>query len=228
MIKIVLKIGGSLGHCRDLSGLVSGLAKLGPRHKILVVPGGGVFADAIRDYDRRFGIDESASHWMAILAMDQYGHLLSSLIPNSEIVQGLADARKVLAEGRVPVLLTYNLLFQTDALPRSWDVTSDTIAAWAAGLAGAQQLILLKSVDGLFSGDPLHGADAELLRTINLDQLAVCKGVDRYLASILNKNDLEMWVINGKYPGRLAQLLSTGITQGTCLLRSDFSSAQPV
>ena len=222
MIKIVLKIGGSLGRSNRLADLMPRLSELAPMHGILVVPGGGVFADAIRNYDQQFGLDKHASHWMAILAMDQYGHLISSLMRNGEPVQGLADARKVLAQGRVPVLLPYHLLYQSDAIPNSWDVTSDSIAAWVADLTGAQQLILLKSVDGLFTGDPGNGADVELLQTINLKQLAGCKGVDRYLVSILSKNDLEMWVINGNHPKRLSQLLEMGSTRGTRLLRSVF------
>jgi aspartokinase-like uncharacterized kinase len=222
MIKTVIKVGGSLGQSHKLADLMLGLAELGRRHKILVVPGGGAFAGAIRDYDRRFGIDTDASHWMAILAMDQFGHLISSLIPNSELVQGLADARKVLTAGRVPVLLTYNLLFQTDALPRSWDVTADSIAAWVAGLSAAQQLVLLKSVDGLFNDDPCSHAKVDLLEKIDSNQLIRCKGVDRYFASILKKHRFDVWVVNGKHPERLTQLLDTGVTKGTCLLRSDF------
>lgn len=222
MIKTVIKVGGSLGQSHKLADLMLRLAELGRRHKFLVVPGGGAFASAIRNYDRRFGIDTDASHWMAILAMDQFGHLISSLIPNSELVQGLADARKVLTAGRVPVLLTYNLLFQTDELPRSWDVTADSIAAWVAGLGGIQQLILLKSVDGLFTDNPGSLAKIELLKKIDLNQLIRCRGVDRYFTSVLKKYKLDMWVINGKYPERLAQLLDTGGTKGTCLLQSDF------
>lgn len=222
MIVTVLKIGGSLGRSGNLADLMPTLSELGPRHGILVVPGGGVFADAIRNYDQQFGLDRHASHWMAILAMNQYGHLISSLIPNSELVQGLTDARKVLGQGRVPVLLPYKLLYQSDAMPRSWDVTSDSIAAWVAGLAGARQLILLKPVDGLFTGDPGDDADVDLLETIDVKQLADCRGVDRYLASILSKNGLDMWVINGEHPKRLSQLLEMGSTKGTCLLRSVF------
>ncbi len=222
MIKTVIKVGGSLGQSHKLADLMLRLAELGRRHKILVVPGGGAFASAIRNYDRRFGIDTDASHWMAILAMDQFGHLISSLIPNSELVQGLADARKVLTAGRVPVLLTYNLLFQTDELPRSWDVTADSIAAWVAGLSGAQQLVLLKSVDGLFNDAPCSHAKVDLLEKIDSNQLIRCKGVDRYFASILKKHRLDVWVVNGKHPERLTQLLDTGVTKGTCLLRSDF------
>ena len=221
-METVIKVGGSLGQSRKLADLTARLSELGRRHKILIIPGGGAFADAIRDYDRRFGLNGDAGHWMAILAMDQYGHLISSLIPDSELVQGLSDARKVSASGRVPVLLTYNLLFQADALPRSWDVTSDSIAAWVAGMAGARQLILLKSVDGLFTDNPCSSATVELLEKTSLNQLIRCSGVDRNFASILRKYRLDVWVINGKHPERLTQLLDTGGTKGTCLLRSDF------
>ena len=220
-METVIKVGGSLSQSRKLADLMARLSELGRRHRILIVPGGGAFANAIRDYDRRFGLDKDASHWMAILAMDQYGHLISSLIPDSELVHGLADARKISASGRVPVLLTYNLLFQADALPRSWDVTADSIAAWVAGLAGAQQLVLLKSVDGLFNDDPCSHAKVDLLEKIDSNQLIRCKGVDRYFASILKKHRLDVWVVNGKHPERLTQLLDTGVTKGTYLLRSD-------
>ncbi len=220
MMKTVLKIGGSLGLSSKLKERIQGLSELGPKHGILVVPGGGVFADGIRHYEQSFGLDRHASHWMAILAMDQYGHLISSLIQNSELVRGLTDARNVLARGRVPVLLPYSLLYQSDAMPNSWDVTADSIAAWVADLSGARLLILLKSEDGLFTGDPGKDADVELLDTINIEQLSACRGVDRYIATILGENQLDMWVINGKHPQRLSQLLEKGCTKGTHLLRS--------
>lgn len=221
MIQTVVKIGGSLGQNHTLRGLMSKLVELGRKYKMIIVPGGGAFANAIREYELRFGLNPDAGHWMAVLAMDQYGHLLSSLVPGCEPVHCLADARKVLEAGRVPVLLTYNLLFQTDELPRSWDVTSDSIAAWVAGVAGARQLVLLKRVDGLFTADPEANANAALLDKISFKQLMGCGGVDRYFAVILKNKRMDVWVINGKYPERLKQLLDTGITKGTCVLQSD-------
>jgi aspartokinase-like uncharacterized kinase len=222
MIKAVLKIGGSLGRSHKLSDLMPQLAGLAPRHGLLVVPGGGILADAIRHCDQQFGLDRHTSHWMAILAMDQYGHLIASLTPNSERVVGLTDARRVLAQGKVPVLLPYTLIYQSDQLPHSWEVTSDSLAAWVAGVAGAQRLILAKCVDGLFNGDPGNNANVELLETISLEQLADCQGVDRHLATILGKNGLDMWVINGNHPERLSQLLEKGRAKGTRLRRSFF------
>jgi len=44
----------------------------------------------------------------------------------------------------VPVLRPSRWLRDADPLPHSWDVTSDSIAAWIAGQVGARQLILVK------------------------------------------------------------------------------------
>jgi len=227
MINTVIKIGGSLGQSPKLPELMYRISKLGARHKILVIPGGGAFADAVREYDQRFRLDDDVSHWMSIRGMDQFGCMIASMCSDNTLVQGLDDAGKAVAAGRVPVLLPYDFLYQADELPRSWDVTSDSIAVWVADRVRARQLILLKSVDGLFTHDP--GADinlphgkADLLKTIHLNQLGFCRGVDRYFASVLGKSRLDAWIVNGRHPERLAQLLNTGITKGTHVLRSDF------
>jgi len=220
MIDVVLKIGGRLGRGEKLEALCQSLTNLGRRHRILVVPGGGAFADTVRDYDARYQLSSSASHWMAVLAMDQFGHLLSELIPDSKFVRSLPSAGRVAGAGRVPVLIPFDLLWREDPLAHSWSVTSDAIAAWVAELVRAPMLILLKTVDGLYadlSGSPASGV---LLEEIVLEHLAVSNGVDGCLASILDANDLELWIINGEKPDRVAELLDKGHTKGTHLKRS--------
>ena len=67
----VLKVGGSLGRRpRRLRRLMAALGALAPPRTLVVVPGGGLFAEEVRRADRRFALDPSSSHWMAILAMD--------------------------------------------------------------------------------------------------------------------------------------------------------------
>ncbi len=220
MIETVIKVGGSLGQSSTLPNLLQKLTEIGSRHKILVVPGGGAFANAIRDYDRRFGVTADAGHWMSILAMDQYGHLLSSMLTNSVPVRGLASAREAHLQGRIPVLLSYDLLQKTDALPRSWDVTSDSISAWLAELAGARRLVLLKSVDGLVHGRGGSKREVELMKTVSWSPGSDYQGVlDDYFSTIFQKTTMDTWLVNGKYPERLEQLLDTGTTTGTRLLR---------
>jgi aspartokinase-like uncharacterized kinase len=199
----------------------------------LVVPGGGAFADAVRDHYRRYRLGETTAHHMALLAMDQYGCLLSDLIPDSVLVTDLLSARRAAETGQTPILLPSALLVQADPLPHSWQVTSDSIAAWVAGLARARRLILLKNVDGLFAADPARDEEARLVEELIVKQLAVhvggtsksashvnrAGGVDPYLPTVLAVLDLETWIINGQHPERLAELLESGRTVGTCIRR---------
>ena len=56
MIDAVVKVGGSLGRGTCLPELGERLVELGRRYGLLVVPGGGVFADAVREQDQKFGL----------------------------------------------------------------------------------------------------------------------------------------------------------------------------
>jgi aspartokinase-like uncharacterized kinase len=195
------------------------IGRLGGRHHLLVVPGGGDFADTVRDHYRRYRLNETTAHQMALLAMDQYGWLLSELIPDGDVVRDILSARQTAASGRVPILLPATLLIQADPLPHSWQVTSDSIAAWIAGLAGAAQLVLLKDVDGLRS-DPSRNDPAAVRPAMSVKELMNQRGgVDEYLAVLLASLDLETWVINGQLAERLARLLDTGQTLGTRISR---------
>ncbi len=139
MIHTVVKVGGAaLG--RDLTPL----AGLGPG--VLVVPGGGPFADAVRVIDDRYGIGDDASHWAAILAMDQYAHALAALVHGATLVHEPRDLPQADDTANLPVLAPYQWLRAIDPLPHSWDVTSDSIAAWVAGAVGAERLLLVKPV----------------------------------------------------------------------------------
>ena len=67
-----------------------------------------------------------------------------------------------------------------DALPASWEVTSDSIAAWVADQVGAGRLVLVKEVDGLYASWPARG---EPLARLSVAELAALRpgGVDEHL-----------------------------------------------
>jgi aspartokinase-like uncharacterized kinase len=206
----VVKVGGGLGRGAGedaLRALCTRLGELGERHALLVVPGGASFADAVREADRRFGLRAATSHRMAVLGMEQFGWLLGELIPGAE---RSAEARP--AAGRTTVLLPAAL--PLDELPASWHVTSDSIAAWVAGRVGADRLVLVKEVDGLFAEWPPRG---EPLARLTVAELAALRpgGVDEYLPAVLEGASFETWVISGRQPRRLTELLERGTTVGT-------------
>jgi 5-(aminomethyl)-3-furanmethanol phosphate kinase len=206
----VVKVGGGLGRGAGddaLRGLCDTLGELGGRHPLLVVPGGAGFADAVREADRRFGLRAATSHRMAILGMAQFGWLLSDLIPGAERCADLARAGELASRGTT-VLLPARLAL--DGLPASWQVTSDSIAAWVAGQVGARRLVLVKALDGLF-------ADGEPLVRLTVGELAALRpgGVDAYLPTALERASFETWVIGGRDPARVVELLERGTTVGT-------------
>ncbi|MEA1908566.1 MAG: amino acid kinase, partial [Euryarchaeota archaeon] len=85
---IVIKIGGSLiGNARNLIHILNDYA-LTEDERILIVPGGGIFADTVRTASEAYDISDEAAHWMAILAMDQYAHYLTDDTP-ARLVTGV-------------------------------------------------------------------------------------------------------------------------------------------
>ena len=114
----------------------------------------------------------------------------------------------------VSILLPAALLAEHDPLPASWAVTSDSIAAWVAGAAGAERLVLLKPVAGLYRTWPTDGDPIARLTIDELTALAPA-GVDAHLPTVLHATGVETWVIGGRDPARLVELLDTGRTAGT-------------
>ena len=145
-IDTVIKVGGKLLSLEGaLPRALSALNLLSLEHSFLVIPGGGPFVDAVRSVDQAHSLPDDDAHWMAILGMDQYAILLASRIRNAELVSRREDIVRAAARGRFPVLAPYRWLREADPLPHSWDVTSDSIAAWIAADIGAQRLILVKA-----------------------------------------------------------------------------------
>lgn len=214
-IDLVIKVGGSLGRWRGVGRLLDLIARCRGTRKVLVVPGGGVFADVVRVEDRLMRLTKSAAHKMAILAMDQYGLLLCDLASHAVPVYSLRESATALRSGQLPIFLPSRHLSHRDPFDHSWAVTSDSVAAHVARLVGATTLLLLKSVDGVFAGDPRSNPDAPLLPRVTRSQLPRYGVVDREFAKWVKGIDA-CWIINGRRPARVKQWLETGTTLGTC------------
>ena len=152
---IVIKLGGSLIGSRHLAGWVDVLAKCGGR--AILVPGGGPFADSVRQTQAKMGFDDSAAHHLALLAMEQFGWALASLKSSFTIANSRTAIRRALRIGDVPIWLPTKMVLAAQGILPSWDITSDSLAAWLAGQVGAQQVVLVKH-GGPF-GDCVQTAD---------------------------------------------------------------------
>jgi hypothetical protein len=185
---IVVKIGGSLmenGH-EIIDHLCDYTSR--SRKSIVVVPGGGVFADVVR----RCLVSDDTAHWMAILAMNQYGLYLSDG-SRSNRIGGIDE----IGEG-VSILLPYSFLWEKDELAHTWEVTSDTIAAYIAKELNAR-LIKATDVDGVYIDD-------HLVREI-LAEDAEKSCIDPMLPKYLQMEKLDCIIVNGKFPDRIIRAI---------------------
>ena len=141
----VIKIGGGLTWVpQALDRVCRAVGQASREWPIVVAPGGGPFADGVREFDRRVGVSSDVAHWMAILAMDQYAHVLASRIPGAVLVEEPGCIRETLDPAGAVVLAPSRWMRSADVLPHTWEVTSDSIAAFVAGALDARRLILIK------------------------------------------------------------------------------------
>lgn len=144
------KIGGSLWASPALKGWLAALTRF--PHRLTIVPGGGPFADAVRRAQDAIGFSDGAAHKMALLAMEQYAIALADLYPEFALVATPQEGFAAHRRGAVALWRPVAMASAASHIPESWDITSDSLAAWYAGEAGASALLLVKSVD-IASGD---------------------------------------------------------------------------
>lgn len=175
----VIKIGGGLAaEPGALDRVCAAVRVAAGHHRVLVVPGGGVFADAVREFAGGFGLSADAAHWMAILGMDQYAHALADRIPGSLLVDEPGGIVEAVQLGQVAILAPYRWMRSADVLPHSWQATSDSIAAFVAGALDAARLILIKPaaapgnpVDSCFAGTLPAGLPYWIVPSDRLEEL---------------------------------------------------------
>jgi aspartokinase-like uncharacterized kinase len=188
---LVVKVGGSLYSC--VPDLVPVLLASG--RPLLIIPGGGRFADAAR----KCRVDDDSAHWMAIAAMDQYGWYIAS--------HGMTTTTLLQTPNRPSVFLPYCSVQKQDPLPHSWDVTSDSISAWIANLLGVD-LILLKSVDGIIEQG---GLVKRIKFPVKTDV------VDPFFIPFILEKKVRTTIINGSCIDRVEKFLGGETVPGTMI-----------
>jgi aspartokinase-like uncharacterized kinase len=158
-----------------------------------VVPGGGPFADLVRELDP----PPDAAHWMACAAMEQVGLYLAGF--------GLPSTDTLRTTDTPAVLLPYRLLQDHDPLPHTWRITSDTLAAWCAAELG-YDLLLAKSIAGIVAG-------GRLLETVTAP--VETDAVDPCLVPFVLDHGVDTRIVNARVPGRLGLALRDEPVPGT-------------
>jgi 5-(aminomethyl)-3-furanmethanol phosphate kinase len=187
----VVKLGGSLAESGRLAAVLRIVA--GARVPVVVVPGGGTFADAVRVAQADLGFTDTVAHRMAILATHQTAHMLAALEPRLSPAETMAAIRRALAAGRIPVWLPWKLCARDQAIPADWSVTSDGLAARLAERLGRAPVVLVKSCT-VPSG-------------AGLDRLARAGTVDPTFVTIVERAGLSWRVLGAGDEAELAAVL---------------------
>lgn len=180
----VLKLGGSLFDLPDLKDRLSEFLGQLTDSRLLLICGGGRSADLVRHWDSLHQLDATTAHWLAIGAMQLNERLLCHLLPGASIVSNQEAAQQAWQQNQIPILCAEHYLQQTISkefkpLPASWEVTSDSIAAWVTLTWPADELILLKSMD--------LSADSTVA------SLAAVEAVDAYLPVLADQLPVLRW-----------------------------------
>ena len=142
----VVKVGGSLERSCDLKTYLTKIEEHYPSG-LIIVPGGGVFADTVRQAQQRWHFDDDCAHHMAIIGMQQMALLFQSILCGFQFANSVKEIIERSGDGERLIWWPDFQLLELAGIAASWDVTSDSLAAWLAGAVNADELILIKSAE---------------------------------------------------------------------------------
>ena len=179
---IVVKLGGSLCQSDTLIKCLDSVERNYQGRAVVIVPGGGAFADQVRLAQQRWQFDDRIAHSMAILAMQQMALLINGLKGDFSIACSVTGIRKQLRRQKIVIWSPDIAELECAGVQASWDITSDSLAAWLAKALSATELILVKSAD----------IDASL----SLQQLAKQDIIDKGFCDFVMQASFKIQVIN--------------------------------
>lgn len=208
MKSVLIKIGGSLvkkGYS-VLSEISRSTIVLSNKYRVIVVLGGGDIANVIRGLYNEFHICQSAAHWMAISAMNINGMLFVGMNRRLKAVETILECKNTASKGYVPVILPYRLLKKIDSLPRSWEVTSDSIASFIAHILDTDYAILLKDVPGIYKNYDKKSIISNIRASELKDLKQSC--TDSYLPKLVERYKKDIYIASGLHPERIMNILN--------------------
>ncbi len=197
----VIKLGGSLLSSENLKEWLSIIVEHGAG-KLVIVPGGGIFADQVRDAQQKWKFDNKAAHQMALLAMEQYAHLLQCYAPDIGLRDSIEGIEKAISLNQVPVWLPFKMINTCQDVSANWNITSDSLSLWLAGQLNAEHTMLVKSLS---------------LKNLKARQLSESEMVDKDFPDFVKKSKSGIWWLAQNDVGALENLLKENGEPENCL-----------
>lgn len=200
---LVLKLGGSFAGSAHLRPWLAAAAEAAG--EVILVPGGGPFADAVREAQPGMGYGDATAHAMALLAMDQMALALADIEPRLRPASTLAEIAALAAGGQAPVWQASLLALAAGDIEASWSVTSDSLAIWLAGRLGVPRLLLVKHAPA---------------RERSAHDLARAGIVDEAMPAMLERMGVEAWLAAPEAAAGLPGFLGGGRPPGFAPIRA--------
>ena len=205
-IKQVVKIGGSL-----FPEYAIELAKRLENTGSLIVLGGGEFANLIRRYDSEMNFSDEANHWTAIDCMEIIAKLVNDKVDSARLAYTVEDIHEISDGGFTPIFVVSEFLRKEDPFECSWDVTSDSIAAYVAHLLNAN-LLIVTNVNCIYTHEPKEPGSTFISKIDATTMLTFQESsIDAMLPTLLLRYGTDCYVVNGKYPERVMSLIDDNI-----------------
>jgi aspartokinase-like uncharacterized kinase len=187
-------------------------------YRVMVIPGGGPTDNTIECMDRVYHFHPDTHHRACARAQDQTGLMICdpSVSGTLSACESLEEARRSLDAGDVAVLLPSRLIFALDPFERTWEITSDAMAAYFAWLVRCNRLLILTDVDGIYR-DGAIGDPTKLVRRMTASELIPMgqTAVDSCTGPFIGAHGITAWVLNGAYPERVLSALRGEDVLGT-------------
>ena len=147
----IIKIGGSWLKNPSLPSLLVGIKKICNKD-IVIVPGGGSFADSVRDVYDKTKMSENLANKLALKSTELFAEYLKEL--DNDLC--LIENPKNFTKEEICVWLPSKKLSQNNSFKNNWDSTSDSVAAWLANKIMAEGIIFIKSLKDFKSKNKLY------------------------------------------------------------------------
>lgn len=192
------------------------------KYKFIITLGGGYLARFYQEMLRKYDVPDVDIDWAGISA-NNHNAMMMRIALGDKAEDNLLVYEEITRED--PIIINKDFLIVGGEKPGQ---TSDTVCARIAVRAGANRILSLKNVDGVFTEDPRKNKNAEFIeemtwtdygKLFDMDDLTPGGKypVDPVAAKMAEENGISFIIVNGTNFANLKRLFNGAQFKGTII-----------